>query len=126
MSRLEDDVVQKGVEKDAFSLIKKLSRICGISFNKEEPLSYRIYALFMLLVNFYPFYQFIGAYRYLENGEEVFEFCIFEAVTTLSMHNNVSCKQDRAPLNNFINFGRSSYKEIGIIVQPLFHGSSSR
>ncbi|KAF5299814.1 hypothetical protein FQR65_LT09336 [Abscondita terminalis] len=76
-------MVLKQQRQDQFELIKKMLRICGVSLNANEKLSYKIYSIFVLTLNLYPFFQFVGMHRYLETASEKFEFFIFEAVTML-------------------------------------------
>ncbi|XP_031345781.1 uncharacterized protein LOC116172672 [Photinus pyralis] len=68
---------------DQFHLLKTLLRICGVSLYPNEKWSYKLYSAFILSLNLYPFFQYIGAHKYLEDGSEVFEFFIFQTVTTL-------------------------------------------
>ncbi|KAF5286590.1 hypothetical protein FQA39_LY16273 [Lamprigera yunnana] len=75
--------VAEVLKKDQFLLIKQLMRVCGVSLYENEKMSYKIYSIFVLSLNFYPFLQLIGAHRYLETDAEKFEFFIFESVTTL-------------------------------------------
>lgn len=78
-------VIQNTTINYHFYLLNRMLKICGIYFDDNEKLSYKIYAGIVLsLTTLYPLFQLIGAFKYLDNGLEIFEFTVFEFTIILS------------------------------------------